>query len=114
MTSFAQADDFELFTRIRGQFALTRLSTGVYDCPADFSEMTLCVSSREAFKPPQCNGHSLTAKEASRMLGIVDRAFTFCRGRGELGGRSLLHRHFGRFALVAVAAGGVGTPWSDD
>ena len=26
----------------------------------------------------------------------------------------LLHRHFGRFALVAVAAGGVGTPWSDD
>jgi hypothetical protein len=25
-----------------------------------------------------------------------------------------LRRHFGRFALVAVAAGGVGTPWSDD
>ena len=40
MTSFAQADDFELFTRIRGQFTLTRLSTGVYDCPADFSEMS--------------------------------------------------------------------------
>jgi VIT1/CCC1 family predicted Fe2+/Mn2+ transporter len=40
---------------------------GVDDCPADFSEMTLCVYSRETFKPPQCNGHSLTAKEASRM-----------------------------------------------
>jgi VIT1/CCC1 family predicted Fe2+/Mn2+ transporter len=39
----------------------------VDDCPADFSEMTLCVYSRETFKPPQCNGHSLTAKEASRM-----------------------------------------------
>ena len=50
MTSFAQADDFELFTRIRGQFTFTRLSTGVYDCPADFSEMTLCVYSREAFQ----------------------------------------------------------------
>jgi vacuolar iron transporter family protein len=73
MTSFAQADDFELFTRIRGQFTLTRLSTGVYDCPADFSEMTLCVYSREAFKPPQCNGHSLTAKEASRMLRHLER-----------------------------------------
>jgi VIT1/CCC1 family predicted Fe2+/Mn2+ transporter len=73
MTSIAQADDFELFTRIRGQFTLTRLSTGVYDCPADFSEMTLCVYSREAFKPPQCNGHSLTAKEASRMLRHLER-----------------------------------------
>src|ERR1700730_14230845 len=37
----SQADDFELFTRIRGQFTLTRLSPGVYDCPADFSEMTV-------------------------------------------------------------------------
>ena len=63
----SQADDFELFTRIRGQFTLTRLSPGVYHWPADLSEMTLCVYSREAFKPPQCNGHSLTAKEASRM-----------------------------------------------
>ena len=85
MTSFAQADDFELFTRIRGQFTLTRLSTGVYDCPADFSEMTLCVYSREAFKPPQCNGHSLTAKEASRMLRHLERHRTehigwFARG----------------------------------
>src|SRR6476619_6160196 len=33
---------------------------------------------------------------------------------GEPGGRSLLHRHLGRSALVNGAAGGVGTPWSDD
>ena len=50
ITSFEQADGSELFTRIQGQFTLTRLRHGVHDCPADFSEMTLCVYGREAFK----------------------------------------------------------------
>ena len=51
-----------------------------------------------------------TERIATNRRGIADRTFTFCSGRGELGGRSLLQRHLGRFALVAGAAGGVGTP----
>ena len=34
--------------------------------------------------------------------GMVDQAFAFRRGRSELGGRSLLHRHTRRYAGVVT------------
>ena len=54
------------------------------------------------------------SKSAADRSAIADRAVAFCRGRGELGGRSLPRPYTGQRTLITAAAGGVGAARPDD